>query len=103
MKKTEIINQIASEHLIEKIVYKISNQRSDYLQDLINDIYLSLLEKPDEKVEELYETATLPFFIIRMVKNNLQSTHSPYYRNYCVWEQNKSQLNESFTNLSDGE
>lgn len=99
MTKTEIISQIANEKLVERVINKIDSTIMANCPDLANDIYLSLLEKPDEKVEELYETATLPFFIIRMVKNNIFSSNSPYYRIYKKHENNTVALDERFNSI----
>ena len=91
MTKTEIVNELAHNQTVEKIVFKLASYNFDtkslshyhhHLEDLVNDIYYIILEKDDSKIETLYERNELGFFIWKIVKNQLLSTHSPFYKNY---------------------
>ena len=46
------------------------------------DIYLSLMQKPEHIITSLYECDELKFYIARMVANNLNSVTSPCYYTY---------------------
>lgn len=101
MTKTEIINQIAKEHLVERVINKIADKQDGNLDDLCNDIYVSLLEKDDKKIVDMYNNSTLPFFTLRMVKNNLLSANSPYYRTYKKPTQNNVPLTDEYNTIVD--
>ena len=68
--------------MIEQIVSNIAKSSDDLLNDLVQEIYLDLLTKSEEKIVNLYETNQLRFFIVRMVTNNLFSKNSPYYQTF---------------------
>lgn len=82
MTKSEIVETIAKERLVEQICSNIakSSDCDDTLKDLSQEIYLDLLSKDEEKIINLYETNQIRFFVVRMVTNNLFSKNSPYYQ-----------------------
>ena len=96
MNKTQIISQIASENLVERVINKIDSTIMANYPDLADDIYLSLMEKDNDTIDSLFESGQLAFFIIRMVKNNIFSSNSPYYRIYKKHENNKVAIDEYF-------
>ena len=79
MDKYKIIDEISKDKIVEEIVYNIGSKDDEDLKDLIQDIYINLLEKEDNLIENLYDTNQLKYFIIRMVVNNIHSKNSPYY------------------------
>lgn len=102
MTKTDIIAEIANTHLVERVINKLTGGVvEDSTSDLVNDIYVSLLEKDDETIQHLYETDALGFYVIRMVKNNLFSANSPYYRTYKKPSQNKVELTNEYYSIAD--
>lgn len=82
MTKSEVVNIIAKERLVEEIVSNIAKTNSDILNDLSQNIYIDLLLKDEEKIVNLYETKQLRFFIVKMAKNNLFSKNSPFYKTF---------------------
>ena len=82
MTKNEVISVIAKERMVEQIVSNIAKSSDDLLNDLVQEIYLDLLSKSEEKIVNLYETNQLRFFIVRMATNNLFSKNSPYYQTF---------------------
>lgn len=85
MTKQEIINELAQQKTVEKIVTKMSKSSKnpfDCLDDLIQDIYEILLSKPDSLIEGLYSRGELGFYVLTIVKNQLLSDHSPYHYKY---------------------
>lgn len=94
MTKYEIIDELAKDCTVEKIVYKMlsgSKNRFDAPDDLVQDIYIYLMEKDEAKIVNLYDKGELGYFILRMVRNQLISDHSYYFYNYI-----------RLRNLSDG-
>lgn len=81
--KQNIINKIAKDRMVETIVSNVTknNGLEDY-KDLANDIYLELLEKDEEVIDNLYEKGNLNFYITRMVLNNVDSKTSRFYYKY---------------------
>ena len=85
MTKYEVINIIAREHLVEKIVNKLlssSKNPFDCPEDLIQDVYLLLLQKDDNLIVDLYERGELAYYLLRIVRNQLLSVNSSYYYKY---------------------
>ena len=99
MNKTQIISQIANEKLVERVINKIDSTIMANCPDLANDIYLSLMEKDNDTIVSLFESDQLAFFIIRMVKNNIFSSNSPYYRIYKKHENNNVAFDEYFKSV----
>lgn len=82
---SRIIGFLAKDKVVEGLIKNISKKNSlssSSLDDLAQDIYISLLEKPPEVIESLYATSSLTYYIARMVTNNIHSSLSPYYYKY---------------------
>lgn len=95
MNKYEVIDIIARDHLVEKIVYKLlpcSKNPFDYPQDLIQDIYLILLNSDENLIVSLYNKGELGFYILRISRNQLLSKNSPYYTKYIKFLANCDEL-----------
>ena len=92
MTKAEIINDIAKRKVVEDIIAHIGKGTYPYVDDLAQDLYLELIEKEENKIQNLYEKKQLNFFITRMVMNNLLSKNSRYYYNYIRWDEKKTEL-----------
>lgn len=92
MTKNEIIKWVANTKMIETIIANIGKGTYPYVDDLAQDLYLELLEKPEDKLIPLYEKNQMNFYITRMVMNNLLSHNSRYYYNYLRWDEKKNEL-----------
>ena len=99
MDKQEIIQEISKQKIVEEIVYNIGDRGDEDLKDLIQDIYINLLEKEDSLIENLYSTNQLKYFIIRMVVNNIHSKNSPYYTKYKKNKINKVKIEELYDKI----
>lgn len=81
MTSNQIINELAKNKVIEKLVANISPEGdSPDNKDLSQLIYLTLLEKPNSLIEDLHSKGELIFYVIRIITKNVYSTTSPYYR-----------------------
>lgn len=82
--KQEIIAEWAAQRKVEQILMNIikRHQLSDYEEDLAQDIYLTLLKEPDEKIISLYEKNQSNYYISRLLSNNVNSRTSRYYYLY---------------------
>ena len=95
MTKYEVVDIIAREHLVEKIVYKLlpcSKNPFDYPEDLIQDIYLILLNCDENLIVTLYNKGELGFYILRISRNQLLSKNSPYYTKYIKFRAQSDEL-----------
>ena len=99
MDKYKIIDEISKDKIVEEIVYNIGSKGDEDLKDLIQDIYINLLEKEDNLIETLYNTNQLKYFIIRMVVNNIHSKNSPYYTKYKKDKINKVKIEELYDKI----
>ena len=99
MDKYKIIDEISKDKLVEEVVYNIGDKGDEDLKDLIQDIYINLLEKEDNLIETLYNTNQLKFYIIRMVVNNIHSKNSPYYTKYKKDKINKVKIEELYDKI----
>lgn len=81
--KQSIINNIAKDRMVETIVANVAKDTTDEdLTDLCQDIYLALMEKDEETIEELYANKQLNYYVTRMVINNIDSSTSRFFYNY---------------------
>lgn len=99
MTKYKIIDEISKNKIVEEVVYNIGDRGDEDLKDLIQDIYINLLEKEDNLIETLYNTNQLKYFIIRMVVNNIHSKNSPYYTKYKKDKINKIKIEELYDKI----
>lgn len=99
MSKYSIIDEISKDKLVEEVVYNIGSKDDEDLKDLIQDIYINLLEKEDNLIETLYSENQLKYFIIRMVVNNIHSKNSPYYTKYKKDKINKVKIEELYDKI----
>ena len=99
MNKQEIIQESSKNKVVEEIGYNIGDRGDEDLKDLIQDIYINLLEKEDSLIETLYSTNQLKFYIIRMVVNNIHSKNSPYYTKYKKDKINKVKIEELYDKI----
>lgn len=98
MTKYEVIDIIAKEHLVERIVNKLlssSKNPFDCPEDLIQDVYLLLLQKDDNLIVDLYEREELAYYLLRIVRNQLLSKNSPYYTKYIKFRANSDDITQA--------
>ena len=95
MTKYDVLDIIAREHLVEKIVYKLlpcSKNPFDCPEDLIQDIYLLILQKDDDLIVNLYNKDEIGFYLLKIARNQLLSKNSPYYTKYIRFLANCDEL-----------
>lgn len=98
MTKNEVVNIIAREKMVETIVSNIAKSDDDLLNDLVQEIYLDLLQKDDEKIVKLYQSNQIRYFITRIVINNIHSKNSPYW---CKIKSFSYYMNEIIGDIAD--
>ena len=101
MTKIEVVDIIAREHLVERIVNKLlssSKNPFDCPEDLIQEIYLLLLQKDDDLIVNLYNKGEIGFYLLKIAKNQLLSANSPYYQKYIRFQSNSDDITQA-TNI----
>lgn len=81
MTRTEIVERLARERMVEAMVENIARQPLDAdLRDLAQMVYLILLEYDEDKLVDLYEHGQIRFFVARVIINQYRSVNSPFYK-----------------------
>ena len=77
----EVVERVAKEGWVEECIKTVSGGvwRSEY-SDLTQDILMELLNQ--EKIVDLYKKGQLRYYVMRIVRNNLQSATSRFYYRY---------------------
>lgn len=105
MDNNEVVGILAKNKLVEQIVWKVTSsgttaQDPDSLDDLIQDIYLSLLE--DKNIVKAYEDNHANYYVARIVMNNITSSSSRYYYKYLLPLKRFIQMDEGIRKDIDG-
>ena len=81
MTKEGVVEEIARTKLIQECILIVTGGvwRSEY-DDLTSDILLELLDQT--KVVDLYEKDQLRYYVMRIVRNNIQSNTSRFFYRY---------------------
>ena len=101
MTKYEVVDIIAKEHIVERIVNKLlssSKNPFDCPEDLIQEIYLLLLQKDDDLIVNLYNKDEIGFYLLKIARNQLLSKNSPYYQKYIRFQSNSDDITQA-TNI----
>lgn len=77
MTNYEIVDTLSRQSFVEKIVSKYTTPNVD---DLVQYVYLCLLEMDNTKLNELYTNKQLNFFTSRIISNQILSLGSKHYR-----------------------
>lgn len=94
MTKREIIDELSKERKVEELVRNIvgKNNKRPEIDDLVQMIYLILLEYDDKKIVEMYEKKQLIFFITRIILNQFNSSNSPFHYIYRKWSKDNTDI-----------
>ena len=76
-----VVEYIAQSKLIQECILVVTGGvwRSEY-DDLVQDVLIELLDQ--SKVVDLYKRGQLKYFIMRIVRNNIQSNTSRFFYRY---------------------
>lgn len=98
MDRIAIVDALARGKVVETIVANIARQsvKGDLL-DLVQMVYETLLTYNESMVVEMWERGEISFFITRIVKNNYESTTSPYYREIVRFKQTTQPISNNDT------
>ena len=90
----DIVARLGLELRVENIVLRIAGATAltADLKDLCQMIYLTLLEYPQDKLNDLWETDAINFLIVRLVLFNLRSRTSRYYYTFKIFAARSTDL-----------
>ena len=96
----KIIDELERENIIRDICTNMRVLQND-IDDLIQEVYVILLEYNRDKIIELYKKKQLKFFIIGILQRQYHSNTSPFYKKYKKYytlvdgnNVNKSEVND---------
>lgn len=77
----KILDEIERENVVRDICMNINVSPND-IDDLVQEVYVILLEYKPEKIIELWQNKQLKFFIVGIIKRQYHSKTSPFYKKY---------------------
>ena len=82
MTKEGVVEYIARSKLIQECILIVTGGvwRAEY-DDLVQDLLVEFLDQ-GKKIVDLYEKGQLRYYVVRVVRNNLQSCTSRFYYRY---------------------
>ena len=82
MTKEEVVEYIARSKLIQECILLVTGGvwRSEY-DDLVQDLLVEFLNQ-GKKIVDLYKKGQLRYYVVRVVRNNLQSCTSRFFYRY---------------------
>ena len=83
IKMNKTVEAIAKEKVVEEIVGNVAKDSKDEdLKDLVQDVYMTLMEKDEDLLQSIYDRGQINYFITRLVMNNINSVTSRFYYMY---------------------
>lgn len=102
LQKNNIIAELAQDKVVERIVENISHGiKLDTLNDLSQEIYVSLLEKDENVIQDLNKNNQMNYYITRMVINQYCSNNSPYHYLFRKYSNNAVETIEDYIKNED--
>lgn len=92
MNKNEIVEQMAREGRVETLVAVLCNREASELRDLAQMVYLALLSKPDKYIEGIWQRGEMNYYLVRIIKNQFFSNHSPFRDTYTRYSRNSEPI-----------
>lgn len=101
MTKADILNTIYQDEEYDKAIMNICREKTHFFEDVKQEIFIMLLEKPEDLIVELYESGKLKFYFVRIVMNQIRSDQSLFYRKYrqteAKYESSNDFVNDTIT------
>lgn len=95
----ELVELLVREGKLDRLIYPFqlnSNyERERYLkEEFKQELCIILLSyKKPKLLLDLYERGELDYFILKIIKNQLKSVTSPFWRTHNRWEYNREEYN----------
>lgn len=98
MTKCDVVEKLYKDGTVDRIIYKLlssSKNPFDCPEDLIQDIYLILLNSDENLIVTLYNKGELGFYLLKVARNQLLSVNSKYYYTYIKLGANSDDLTQA--------
>lgn len=92
--RREIVERLGRERRVEQIVLRIAgvDRLTADLEDLVQMVYVALLEYDEDKLQDLWEHDEINFLLVRMVIFNLRSKTSRFYYSIKIFSARTTDL-----------
>lgn len=78
---TKILDELERENIIRDMCLNMRVSPND-IDDLIQEVYVILLDYKADRIIEMYEKKQLKYFIVGILKRQYHSNTSPFYKKY---------------------
>ena len=98
MTKYDVVEKLYKDGTVDRIIYKLlssSKNPFDCPEDLIQDVYLLLLQKDDNFIVNLYNKDEIGFYLLKIARNQILSKNSPYYTKYIKFRAQSDDISEA--------
>lgn len=82
MTRDDVINTIINSNLIEKLSNTFVSRLGVNKEDFIQEMYLILLEIPEERLVKLYTEGSLNFYLLSVARNQVVNDKSTFNKKY---------------------
>ena len=95
MGKWDIVQDLAQRRAVEDTVCNIAHSPvvTYDLEDLVQLVYLNLLELPEDKVQQLHDTNQLHYYIAGVIRRQLTQARSRYRAQVAIFREKSVPLN----------
>ena len=80
--RNNIIEQRYNEKIIERCLAKYSKIMKGNIEDVVQDIYMMIIEMPEDKLLKLYNDNELTYYILTICKNQCVNKYSKSNKKY---------------------
>ena len=94
MTKNSIITEIYNRGVVKDQLKKYWSEDYKNLQDIEQDLYILLLQLPEELLQEMYDNGKLLHWIGATLRRQIHSKTSYYYKKYKDFKNRTSDINE---------
>ena len=88
-----IISEIAKKKVVETMVKNVTYKPlNDDTKDLVQMVYLILLEYDEEKLKDLWLNNQINFFLARIIINQFRSKNSPFHTIFRKFQERSTDI-----------
>lgn len=82
LKKDEVIKYLINKKLVERLGAHYQSYLEDLKEDFQQELWLIILELPEDKLIRLYENKQLDFYLLSIARNQITNSNSKFNRKY---------------------
>lgn len=100
-----ILDELEQKNVVREICDNMRVSAND-IDDLIQEVYMILLEYNSDKIIDMYNKRQLKYFLIGIIQRQYRSNTSPFYKKYKKYytlidgnQINKSEINDDVDDI----